>query len=298
MFSTVICRLCLNTDRRTYFINHTILQETWERLTNSAFDRNDGRPLLVCYICCVQLKNSHELRKRALRAEELFTKYLTNNNFVDSKKLMALIVSNTYNNDYNYAIEEQHSLDCGQKVPERVEEVKKEIEDDEVINVKEEGGKMFFNLDEAVPVQEEDLVVDTISIKKEIEDAKEEINSESDMHDTVTETQADYEDPLTKRSFEEIVMLKKSEVSNVLERIYTGVTAKKCKTEDLHQSAEHNVVDEAIMERKSLNKIFICQPKELSVTFDEKISLDVFYSILFLLMLAPTPLALILPMSQ
>ncbi|KAJ0184350.1 hypothetical protein K1T71_000773 [Dendrolimus kikuchii] len=142
----------------------------------------------------------------------------------DLKTLVSLIVSKTCNNDYNYAIEEQHNLECGQKVPERVEEVKKEIEDDEDINIKAQGGKVLRYLDEAVTVKEEELEVDEIDIKEEIEDIIEDNNAESDMVDVKTEILPDDEDTLANRSLEETMQ---TEAGTVLEKIDSVIACDK-----------------------------------------------------------------------
>ncbi|KAJ0169603.1 hypothetical protein K1T71_014788 [Dendrolimus kikuchii] len=63
------CRVCLCGRRRLHAIRDTLFQEIWEKLTSVKFNTNDGKSLLVCYICCAQLRKSHELMKRASEAE-------------------------------------------------------------------------------------------------------------------------------------------------------------------------------------------------------------------------------------
>ncbi|KAJ0169587.1 hypothetical protein K1T71_014772 [Dendrolimus kikuchii] len=59
-------------------ITNTEFQEIWERLTKAKFNTNDGKPLFMCYICCSQLRRSHQLMKRAMKAEELLTAAINN----------------------------------------------------------------------------------------------------------------------------------------------------------------------------------------------------------------------------
>ncbi|KAJ0184294.1 hypothetical protein K1T71_000717 [Dendrolimus kikuchii] len=67
------CRVCLCGQRRLHAISNTLFQEMWEKLTNAKFSTNDGKSLLVCYLCCAQLRRSHQLMKRALEADKLLT---------------------------------------------------------------------------------------------------------------------------------------------------------------------------------------------------------------------------------
>ncbi|KAJ0184346.1 hypothetical protein K1T71_000769 [Dendrolimus kikuchii] len=299
MGSISICRLCLNSDKRTCFINNTVLQETWEKLTDVRFDINDGRPLLVCYICCAQLRNSHLLRQRALKAQELFTKYIVDNDFEGSKKLESLIVSKTYDIDYNYAFEEQYSLECMQKDPNAVE-VKEEIQDEEDIDNKEFGGKLFVYTHETVAAEEE-LQEDEIVIpKEEIQDITDHEDAESDNDTLEIGTLSEgEEDPLRNNGMEEIVQ---KEVQVVLEKTDTSETAEiykaegiQIKTEDIkeerispinaitslqkeisvtfvgHDSGNEHAVDNVALENDTIHEVFSLEEEKLDMEEDQEI---------------------------
>ncbi|KAJ0184223.1 hypothetical protein K1T71_000646 [Dendrolimus kikuchii] len=120
------CRVCLNGDRRMYSINKTVLQEIWEKLTSARFDSNDGRPVLACYICCAQLRKSHQLRERALQAEELLTDFVING-FEQSKERISLIASLSYDLKYYNVSEPFVSYESEQISKNPLKEIKKEF---------------------------------------------------------------------------------------------------------------------------------------------------------------------------
>ncbi|KAJ0169690.1 hypothetical protein K1T71_014875 [Dendrolimus kikuchii] len=125
---TTKCRVCLSGDRRMFAISNIDVQEIWEKMTNARFNSNDGIPLLACYICCAQLRKSHQMMKRALKAEELFINFI-HNNLEPSQKFLLMIDSQTQELNYNYSFDTQHCLECKQ-YEDPAKEIKEEIAED------------------------------------------------------------------------------------------------------------------------------------------------------------------------
>ncbi|KAJ0170340.1 hypothetical protein K1T71_014268 [Dendrolimus kikuchii] len=121
------CRVCLCDDRRMYAISNTVFQEIWERLTNFKFRTNDGKPLIVCYICCAHLRKSQKLMKRALKAEELLTALIENVPEVSQNKIL-LLASKTHDLAYKYLVKELYQLECNPFKTNTVEGIKQEVE--------------------------------------------------------------------------------------------------------------------------------------------------------------------------
>ncbi|KAJ0184290.1 hypothetical protein K1T71_000713 [Dendrolimus kikuchii] len=135
------CRVCLCGQRRLHPISNTLFQEMWEKLTNAKFNANDGKSLLVCYLCCAQLRRSHQLMKRALEADKLLTD-IVNSSSEQSQNALLLLASQSFAFEYTYTIEHLYPLEYKQFVRSTVEEIKKENEEDNeefsVIYMKEE----------------------------------------------------------------------------------------------------------------------------------------------------------------
>ncbi|KAJ0184187.1 hypothetical protein K1T71_000610 [Dendrolimus kikuchii] len=187
------CRVCLTGQKRLHAISNTLFQEIWEKLTNAKFNTNDGKSLLVCYICCAQLRRSHQLMKRASEAEKLLSA-IVNNGSEQSQNALLLIASQTFGLDYKCVIEHLDPLDYTPFVRNTVQEIKKEKESEED---NEEGT--------------------VINIKKEEEESSQEDNLEN--ADVESDTHSEY-NTLLKPKLER-------EVQIVLERIDTDASARK-----------------------------------------------------------------------
>ncbi|KAJ0184341.1 hypothetical protein K1T71_000764 [Dendrolimus kikuchii] len=123
---TSLCRVCLCGDRNTYAISNTVLQEMWEKLTNSTYNINDGKPVTVCFICCAQLRNSHQLMRRAVKAEELLTSFISNG-FEQTQEALSAIASET-DLDYSYVTKQLYQGECKEFEKDVIVEIKKENE--------------------------------------------------------------------------------------------------------------------------------------------------------------------------
>ncbi|KAJ0169753.1 hypothetical protein K1T71_014359 [Dendrolimus kikuchii] len=175
-------------------INHTVFQEIWERLTKAKFDINDGKPLFVCYICYAQLRNAHQLMKRALKSEALLTT-VRNIGSEESQRTILLIASFGEDFAYKYTIAEAFQLECNEIQRDSVEEIKRE----------NEGGEE--NIEEEIE----------IAIKEEEED-KYEKEETLDIADDESGTHSD--ETLPKNTL-------KREVRIVLEKIDIGALVRK-----------------------------------------------------------------------
>ncbi|KAJ0169470.1 hypothetical protein K1T71_015057 [Dendrolimus kikuchii] len=162
MSKIAICRVCFSVDRRMYSINNSLLQEIWERLTNTSFDSSDGKPLFVCYICYAHLRKSHQLMKNALKAEELLTAFIENG-LEQSESLISSIASQTYKFEYNYAIAPQDCTEYNVNETDVVEELKKE--DKEYSNHKE---SIDIDHVDSCTDSDDNVPLKTISVKKQV----------------------------------------------------------------------------------------------------------------------------------
>ncbi|KAJ0180935.1 hypothetical protein K1T71_003020 [Dendrolimus kikuchii] len=216
-----ICRLCLSSDKRTYIITNTVLQETWERLTNAKYDASDGRPLHACYICYAQLRRSYQLMQRAVKADELFRKYVINNGYEESKKLVSLIVSKTYEIDYNYDFEEQYNLEFIQNDTNEVEEIKEEKEDNNDVYIK----------------MEKDVSSESNHEESDVENANGGIHSDDEDHIPIMRL---------KKTMQREIQIDLNRAHGI------DIKVEKCNIGDVHETANQFEVDGA-------NKTLCCE---------------------------------------
>ncbi|KAJ0184338.1 hypothetical protein K1T71_000761 [Dendrolimus kikuchii] len=120
------CRVCLCIDRNTFAISNTVLQEIWEKLTNSMYNINDGKPITVCFICCAHLRKAHQLMRRAVKAEELLTSIISNR-FEQTQEALSAIASER-DLDYSYVTKQLYQGECKEFEKDIIVEIKKEIE--------------------------------------------------------------------------------------------------------------------------------------------------------------------------
>ncbi|KAJ0184147.1 hypothetical protein K1T71_000570 [Dendrolimus kikuchii] len=252
------CRVCLCSDRRMYTISNTAFQEVWEKLTNAKFNTNDGKPLLVCYICGALLRKSHQLMKRAQKAEELLTTVI-NNESKQSQKAILLVASQTHHFDYKYSIGEMCQLECKQFEGYTVGEIKKENKckyktdngEENDIHIKQETvGNTEAELEEEnVGVNEEGNEEEKINIKEEagsntedeFEEENVEVNEEGNEEEndinikeeagSNTEGECEEEENAGVNEEENDINIKEEE---------EGASAKKCKSNEVPQKFNTN----------------------------------------------------------
>ncbi|CAB3246519.1 unnamed protein product [Arctia plantaginis] len=162
-----MCRICLSTNKRMKNLVGTYLQKMYEDLTTMLFVTKDNRPIMVCYICCARLKNSHQLKMRCLQSEKLFTQVLADNvtvpdiqeDTISTDRLQITPVIHLSIGNVQNSVLCSAEKEIKKEVPEVEVIVKREVSEEPQDCVDESFQEYYITLeDNMVPMDSDDLI--------------------------------------------------------------------------------------------------------------------------------------------
>ncbi|CAB3252659.1 unnamed protein product [Arctia plantaginis] len=167
MEELLMCRICLSTNKRMKNLVGTYLQKMYEDLTTMLFVTKDNRPIMVCYICCARLKNSHQLKMRCLQSEKLFTQVLADNvtvpdiqeDTISTDRLQITPVIHLSIGNVQNSVLCSAEKEIKKEVPEVEVIVKREVSEEPQDCVDESFQEYYITLeDNMVPMDSDDLI--------------------------------------------------------------------------------------------------------------------------------------------